>query len=44
VTDANGKLIEDDELAQEILDDFSALAEESDTEEPASEPSEKEKQ
>lgn len=29
VTDANGKLLEDSELAQEILDDFFVLAEES---------------
>ncbi|MBD5657722.1 MAG: hypothetical protein IAI50_21480 [Candidatus Eremiobacteraeota bacterium] len=29
VTDANGKLLEDDGLAQEILDDFFVLAEES---------------
>ena len=29
VTDANGKLLEDSDLAQEILDDFFVLAEES---------------
>lgn len=29
VSDANGNLLEDDELAQEILDDFFVLAEES---------------
>jgi hypothetical protein len=29
VTDENGKLLEDDALAQEILDDFFVLAEES---------------
>jgi len=29
VTDAEGNLLEDDELAQEILDDFFVLAEES---------------
>jgi hypothetical protein len=29
VTDENGKLLENDELAQEILDDFFVLAEES---------------
>ena len=29
VTDENGKLLENDELAQEILDDFFMLAEES---------------
>lgn len=29
VSDANGSLLEDDELAQEILDDFFVLAEES---------------
>jgi len=29
VTDGRGKLLEDDELAQEILDDFFVLAEES---------------
>jgi hypothetical protein len=29
VSDAHGKLLEDDELAQEILDDFFVLAEES---------------
>jgi len=29
VTDDNGKLLEDDELAQEILEDFFVLAEES---------------
>ncbi len=29
VTDDNGKLLEDDALAQEILDDFFVLAEES---------------
>jgi hypothetical protein len=29
VTDVNGKLLEDTELAQEILDDFFVLAEES---------------
>ncbi len=29
VTDENGKLLEDDSLAQEILDDFFVLAEES---------------
>jgi hypothetical protein len=29
VTDENGKLLEDDDLAQEILDDFFVLAEES---------------
>jgi hypothetical protein len=28
VTDAEGNLLEDDEVAQEILDDFFALAEE----------------
>lgn len=33
VTDANGKLLEDDALAQEILDDFFVLAEESAPEE-----------
>ncbi len=33
VTDENGKLLEDDELAQEILDDFFVLAEESSPEE-----------
>jgi hypothetical protein len=33
VTDANGKLLEDDTLAQEILDDFFVLAEESAPEE-----------
>ncbi len=31
VTDVVGKLLEDDELAQEILDDFFVLAEESTT-------------
>lgn len=29
VTDVHGKLLEDDELAQEILDDFFVLSEES---------------
>jgi argonaute-like protein implicated in RNA metabolism and viral defense len=29
VTDGNGKLLEDSRLAQEVLDDFFALAEES---------------
>ncbi|GAC1305288.1 MAG: hypothetical protein NVS2B3_19170 [Vulcanimicrobiaceae bacterium] len=29
VTDQNGKLLDDDTLAQEILDDFFVLAEES---------------
>jgi hypothetical protein len=29
VTDDNGKLLEDDDLAQEILEDFFVLAEES---------------
>jgi hypothetical protein len=33
VTDENGKLLENDELAQEILDDFFVLAEESAPEE-----------
>ncbi len=33
VTDQNGKLIDNDELAQEILDDFFVLAEESSPEE-----------
>jgi len=33
VTDAEGKLLEDDELAQEILNDFRVLAEESAPEE-----------
>jgi hypothetical protein len=33
VTDENGKLLEDDALAQEILDDFFVLAEESAPEE-----------
>jgi hypothetical protein len=33
VTDENGKLLEDDSLAQEILDDFFVLAEESSPEE-----------
>ena len=33
VTDADGKLLEDEELAQEILDDFLVLAEESAPEE-----------
>ncbi|MGP6159444.1 MAG: hypothetical protein ACLPYS_18375 [Vulcanimicrobiaceae bacterium] len=33
VTDENGRLLEDDELAQEILDDFFVLAEESSPEE-----------
>lgn len=33
VTDANGTLLEDEELAQEILDDFFVLAEESASEE-----------
>jgi hypothetical protein len=33
VTDANGKLLEDTELAQEILEDFFVLAEESAPEE-----------
>ncbi len=32
VTDAKGDLLEDDELAQEILDDFFVLAEESGSE------------
>jgi hypothetical protein len=33
VTDVRGKLLEDDELAQEILDDFFVLSEESGSEE-----------
>jgi hypothetical protein len=33
VTDANGKLLDDTELAQEVLDDFFVLAEESTKEE-----------
>jgi hypothetical protein len=33
VTDANGTLLDDDGLAQEILDDFFVLAEESAPEE-----------
>ncbi|GAC1303013.1 MAG: hypothetical protein NVSMB19_12690 [Vulcanimicrobiaceae bacterium] len=33
VTDQNGKLLDNDELAQEILDDFFVLAEESSAEE-----------
>ncbi len=33
VTDPSGKLLDDDELAQEILDDFLVLAEESAPEE-----------
>jgi len=35
VTNAKGELLEDDELAQEILDDFFVLAEESGGEGPA---------
>jgi hypothetical protein len=35
VTDAEGNLLEDEELAQEILDDFFVLAEESGGQEPA---------
>ncbi len=35
VTDAQGNLLEDDDLAQEILDDFFVLAEESGGEESA---------
>jgi hypothetical protein len=31
VADANGNLLQDDELAQEILDDFVILAEESES-------------
>ncbi|MGH7707604.1 MAG: hypothetical protein ACREM8_06070 [Vulcanimicrobiaceae bacterium] len=34
VTDGMGKILPDDELAQEILDDFFVLAEESTPEEP----------
>ena len=37
VTDENGKLLEDDDLAQEILDDFFVLAEESAPPEPETE-------
>ncbi len=33
VTDVHGKLLDDDELAQEILDDFFVLSEESGSEE-----------
>lgn len=35
VTDAKGTLLDDDELAQEILDDFFVLADESGSENPA---------
>lgn len=35
MTDAQGELLEDDETAQEILDDFFALADESSAEEDA---------
>lgn len=35
VTDAKGTLLDDDELAQEILDDFFVLADESNPENPA---------
>ena len=35
VTDAKGTLLDDDELAQEILDDFFVLADESSPENPA---------
>jgi hypothetical protein len=37
VTDAEGNLLEDDVVAQEILDDFFALAEESTPEDEAEE-------
>lgn len=39
VTDAAGKLLDDDALAQEILDDFFVLAEESSDDAPESPPS-----
>ncbi len=35
VTDATGTLLDDDELAQEILDDFFVLADESGPDKPA---------
>lgn len=38
VSDAAGNLLADDELAQEILDDFFALAEEADESEPGEKP------
>ena len=38
MTDAEGNLLEDDEIAQEILDDFFALAEEASPEDEEGEP------